>query len=98
MAELMICGDGEVRLDGSTVGRITWAAPFADFGVAGVYDNYSDSGCDCWDEGADIDDLKDDLDREEKARERAESLLKCAVEEIEKLKAEVAQLKSGAAS
>lgn len=70
MAELMICGDGEVRHDGATVGHIQWAAPFADFGVAGVYDNYSDFGGDCWTEQDDIDDLKGDLEREEAARER----------------------------
>ena len=98
MAELMICGDGEVRHDRATVGHIQWAAPFADFGVAGVYDNDSDFGCDCWTEQDDIDDLKGDLEREEAARERAENLLKGAVAEIEKHKAEVARLKAEAVS
>lgn len=98
MAELVICGDGEVRLEGAVVGCIQWARPYAGFGIAGVYDIGCDQGCDCCIDEDEYAALKGDLEREALTRARAETLLKCAVEEINKLKAELALQTAGAAS
>ena len=47
MAELMILGDGEMRLNCATIGQIQWAGRFPCYDVVGVWEIDADWQCDC---------------------------------------------------
>ena len=70
------------------VGRITWASPVAHLWVSGDWERAGSSDCDCCFEDVEESDEYLELERE---KERLEKVLKGAVEEIDKLKAEVAR-------